>query len=166
MGYAYTAGPFPLAYKGLGDLFVILFFGLVAVGGMFYLQAGDLTLGALILGLQVGFHATVLIAINNLRDVEGDRKVNKRTLAVRFGKKFVRKEIWFLLLAPFILSLYWGYEGHFWAFLLPWSVLPLALKLGKLLQNTEPSPEYNKFLGQAAGIHLLFGIFTSVGFYL
>lgn len=166
MGYAYTAGPFPLAYKGLGDLFVILFFGLVAVGGMFYLQAGALNLGAVILGLQVGFHATVLIAINNLRDVDGDSKVNKKTLAVRFGKSFVRKEIWFLLLAPFALTLYWGYQGEFWAFLLPWSVLPLAVKLGKLIQTTEPSPEYNKFLGQAAGIHLLFGIFTSVGFFL
>lgn len=166
MGYAYTAGPFPLAYKGLGDLFVVLFFGLVAVCGMFYLQTGGLTLGALVLGLQVGFHATVLIAINNLRDIEGDRQVNKKTLAVRFGKYFVRKEIWFLLMTPFVLLLYWGYQGHFWAFLLPWSVLPLAVKLGNLLQKTEPSPEYNRFLGQAAGIHLLFGVFISVGFFL
>jgi 1,4-dihydroxy-2-naphthoate octaprenyltransferase len=72
-GYSYTAGPFPLAYLGLGDFFVILFFGLVAVNGMYYLQCLSWSLSGVVLGLQIGLHAAVLIAINNLRDIHGIR---------------------------------------------------------------------------------------------
>ena len=74
----------PLAYKGLGDIFVILFFGVIAVGGVYYLHTLKFDGAAIVAGLQVGFLATVLLAINNLRDVEEDRKANKKTLAVRF----------------------------------------------------------------------------------
>jgi 1,4-dihydroxy-2-naphthoate octaprenyltransferase len=88
MAYAYTGGPFPLAYLGLGDLFVILFFGLVAVGGTYYLHTLRFSWSALIAGLQVGCLSAVLIAINNLRDHVGDRQVNKRTLAVLLGPQF------------------------------------------------------------------------------
>ncbi|MEZ0392616.1 MAG: 1,4-dihydroxy-2-naphthoate polyprenyltransferase [Pseudobdellovibrionaceae bacterium] len=166
MGYAYTAGPFPLAYRGLGDLFVILFFGLIAVGGAYYLQTGHWDLKAGIAGLQVGFHCTVLIAINNLRDMTGDRLVQKKTLPVRFGAGFARWEIAFLCFAPFFLGLYWSSQGSLWAFLLPCLISPLAFRITKLVFETEPSPVYNRFLGQAAGLHLIFGVLLSVGFFL
>ena len=164
LGYGYTAGPFSLAYLGLGDLFVILFFGLIAVGGMFYLQTLTYTIEAFILGLQIGFLATILIAINNLRDREGDAKVGKKTMAVRTGVRFSKYEITFLIYAPFALNLYWMIEGHWPAGLLPWFVLPLANKLAKNIWNTEPSAVYNSYLGQAAGLHMIFGIILGLGF--
>ncbi len=83
-GYIYTGGPYPLAYVGLGDLFVIIFFGLVAVMGTFFLHAHSFSIGSIIAGLQVGMLSTVLIAVNNLRDSPLDKLVNKITLAVRF----------------------------------------------------------------------------------
>ncbi len=164
MGYSYTSGPFPLAYLGLGDLFVVLFFGLIAVGGVYYLQTGEWSLAAGVLGIQIGFLSTVLIAINNLRDVDGDKTVNKKTLAVRFGKKFVKGEIAFLLVSPFVLGIYWWISAdHFFAMLLPLFVFPLAIKLIINIFKNEPGPVYNKFLGMSALVHILFGVLFTVG---
>lgn len=165
-GYAYTAGPFPLAYRGMGDIFVILFFGLVAVMGLFYLHTGLWLQEAFVLGLQIGLHCTVLIAINNLRDVEGDRLVNKRTLAVRFGKKFARWEIALLCGLPFLLQIYWVMTGFWKVGLLGFLAVPLAIKIPKLVFQTEPSPAYNKFLGMSAALHMVFGLLLTIGFLL
>nr|BFD65618.1 1,4-dihydroxy-2-naphthoate polyprenyltransferase [Bdellovibrio sp. HAGR004] len=164
MGYSYTAGPFPLAYLGLGDLFVIIFFGLLAVMGIVFLNTGEWMVEAFVLGLQIGLHATVLIAINNLRDHTGDRLVNKKTLAVRFGVKFSRWEIAALSFLPFVLNLYWWFEGYKIAAIVSLLAIPLAVKITKNIFNTEPSPSYNKFLGQAAGLHLVFGLLIALGF--
>nr|BFD58363.1 1,4-dihydroxy-2-naphthoate polyprenyltransferase [Bdellovibrio sp. CKG001]BFD61792.1 1,4-dihydroxy-2-naphthoate polyprenyltransferase [Bdellovibrio sp. HM001] len=164
MGYSYTAGPFPLAYLGLGDLFVIIFFGLLAVMGIVFLNTGEWMVEAFVLGLQIGLHATVLIAINNLRDHTGDRLVNKKTLAVRFGVKFSRWEIAALSFLPFVLNLYWWFEGYKIAAIVSLLAIPLAVKITKNIFNTEPSPAYNKFLGQAAGLHLVFGLLIALGF--
>lgn len=164
MGYSYTAGPFPLAYLGLGDLFVIIFFGLLAVMGIVFLNTGEWMAEAFVLGLQIGLHATVLIAINNLRDHSGDRLVNKKTLAVRFGVKFSRWEIAALSFLPFVLNLYWWFEGYKIAAIVSLLAIPLAVKITKNVFNTEPSPVYNKFLGQAAGLHLVFGLLIALGF--
>lgn len=111
--YGYTGGPAPLAYRGLGELFVILFFGLVAVTGSAFVQSGQWHVEALVAGLQIGCLSTVLIAINNLRDVEEDTKSNKRTLAVRFGTTFARWEVTGLVLAGCLASFYWlhFYQG-------------------------------------------------------
>jgi 1,4-dihydroxy-2-naphthoate octaprenyltransferase len=166
MGYAYTMGPVPLAYFGLGDLFVILFFGLIAVTGVFFLHTGMWSAPSFLLGLQIGFHATVLIAINNLRDADGDRQVNKKTLAVRLGKSFARYEIGFLCLAPFVLNTYWWNLGFKAAALIPLVALPLALLVIKNIFKTEPSAVYNKFLGQSALLHLVFGLLLSLGFFI
>lgn len=164
MGYSYTAGPFPLAYLGLGDLFVIIFFGLLAVTGIVFLNTGEWMTEAFVLGLQIGLHATVLIAINNLRDHSGDRLVNKKTLAVRFGVNFSRWEIAALSFLPFVLNLYWWFEGYKIAAIVSLLAIPLAVKVTKNVFNTEPSPAYNKFLGQAAGLHLVFGLLIALGF--
>lgn len=163
-GYGYTGGPFPLAYLGLGDLFVILFFGLIAVMGLVYLHTGVWVFEAFVLGLQIGLHCTILIAINNLRDVNQDVLVGKRTLPVRFGKSFGRWEIATLCFAPFVMNLYWLNKGFGWASALPLLLLPHAYRLTLLVFKTEPSPEYNGFLAKGAGLHLLFGLMLSVGF--
>ncbi|MDR3607178.1 MAG: 1,4-dihydroxy-2-naphthoate octaprenyltransferase [Oligoflexia bacterium] len=163
-GYAYTGGPFPLAYLGLGELFVILFFGLAAVGGVFYLHTGLLPdTRSMVAGLQVGFLSTVLIAINNLRDAEGDKKTDKRTLAVRFGKTFARREIALLAILPAFMGIYWIWVGLLWAGFLPLLILPLAFHISNNVARTEPGPTYNRFLGQAALLHLLFGLLFSLG---
>ena len=165
-GYAYTAGPFPLAYKGLGDIFVVLFFGLVAVGGTFYLHSGHFSLGVVISGLQIGFLSTVLIAINNLRDIETDRKANKLTLPVRFGKTFARVEIAFLLLTPFLLNYYWFARGYVIAAMFSSLMIPLAIKIFKNIWLNEPGAIYNYYLAQAAKLHLGFGLLFSLGILL
>jgi 1,4-dihydroxy-2-naphthoate octaprenyltransferase len=96
--YGYTGGPAPLAYRGLGELFVILFFGFIAVMGSAYVQSGEWLVSALVAGFQIGCLSTVLIAVNNLRDYEEDSTTGKRTLAVRFGKNLARIEITLLIL--------------------------------------------------------------------
>lgn len=164
MGYSYTAGPFPLAYLGLGDLFVILFFGLLAVTGVVFLNTGKWMEEAFVLGLQIGLHATVLIAINNLRDRSGDILVNKKTLAVRFGTQFSRWEIAVLCFLPFILNIYWWVTGFKIPALISLFAIPLAVKITKNIFAEEPSPIYNKYLGQAAGLHMLFGLLIAMGF--
>ena len=166
MGYGYTGGPFPLAYLGLGDLFVILFFGLIAVGGVFFLQTHTLPLAALIAGLQVGLHCTVLIAINNLRDVHGDKLVGKKTLAVRFGIQNSKREIILLCWLPFVLNIYWLLQGYYVAALLPLLAFPLAIKISRFIVQHEPSPQYNQILGVGAGLHLVFGVLLSIGLWL
>lgn len=164
--YAYTGGPYPLAYRGMGDLFVIIFFGWVAVGGVYYLHAGTYHLDVFIAGTQVGLLATVLIAINNLRDIVQDQKVNKRTLAVRFGVRFVRTEIVFLTTLTFFMNIYWIYRGAWLAGLLPLLAYPIARRVMVGVLQNEPGPCYNKFLAEAGLLHLLFGLQLTIGLML
>ncbi len=165
-GYAYTGGPFPLAYKGLGDVFVILFFGLIAVSGMFYLHVGEWSEMSFYAGLQIGLLCAVLIAINNLRDVAGDSLVGKKTLPVRFGKTFARTEIVVFTLFPFLMGGYWWSQGHYLAAWLPFLTLPLGLLISKRVLETEPSAIYNQFLAMSGALHLSFGLLLALGFYL
>jgi 1,4-dihydroxy-2-naphthoate octaprenyltransferase len=104
-GAIYTAGPRPVAYSGWGETFVILFFGLVAVGGMYYLHAGTIGTTALLAGAAIGLLAAAVLVVNNLRDIDSDRRIGKNTLAVRCGVRFTLIEYAFLLLAPFALVL-------------------------------------------------------------
>ena len=104
-----------------------------------------------------------MLAINNLRDIEGDRRSNKNTLAARFGKSFGRVEIATLALLPSIFGLYWIFHGLLWAGFLPLLALPLALHVSSSVARTEPGPAYNRFLGQGALLNLLFGLLFSLG---
>jgi 1,4-dihydroxy-2-naphthoate octaprenyltransferase len=164
MGYGYTGGPFPLAYLGLGDLFVILFFGLVAVGGVYFLQTLSLNWAALVAGLQVGMLATVLIAINNLRDLDQDQLVGKKTFAVRVGPIWGRREVLFLLVLSFALNFFWLFKGATFAAVLPLLAIPHAYRLVSTLLNTQAGREYNRLLALGAFVHMLFGVMLSVGF--
>lgn len=164
--YGYTAGPFPLAYLGLGDLFVIIFFGIVACVGLYYLNSKAVSSSSVMIGLQVGLHCAVLIAINNLRDIFQDLKANKKTMAVRLGIEGAKAEIFILIWLPFVLQVYWLLQGYLFAFFIPLLLLPLAIYLTKNIFKTEPSRAYNSYLGQAAALHMGYGLCLSLGLYL
>lgn len=167
LSLGYTGGPFPLAYLGLGDLFVFLFFGLFAVLGTYHLQShqAPIPIEAFALATQIGLWATALIAINNFRDSAEDKLTQKNTLSVRFGPIFSRAEISGLLLLPFTIGIFFWPARHFLlAACLPILILPLALKIVIDLWKTEPSPHYNVFLAQAGGVHLVGGLLLIIGF--
>ncbi|MEN8783361.1 MAG: 1,4-dihydroxy-2-naphthoate octaprenyltransferase [Akkermansiaceae bacterium] len=105
LSYGYTGGPIPLAYRGLGEVFVILFFGFIAVMGAIFVQTGLWPWQGWILGLQIGCLSAVLIAVNNYRDLEEDEVVDKRTLVVRWGRKPVAFLIYFMTILPSLLVL-------------------------------------------------------------
>ena len=152
--YGYTGGPMPLAYRGLGELFVILFFGLIAVTGSAFVQSGEWMVGGMVGGLQIGCLSTVLIAINNLRDQAEDLQTGKRTLAVRFGQRFAKIEISTLILAGHAFGLYWWKIGLIQGFLLPLACLPAGLFLLLRIWTTAPGPTYNNLLA-LSGMQLL-----------
>jgi 1,4-dihydroxy-2-naphthoate polyprenyltransferase len=166
-GYAYTAGPFPLAYLGLGEVFVMLFFGVAAVKGMAYVLTGQgLWPWADVGAFQVGLQSSALLAVNNCRDIEGDRLVGKRTLAARFGLRFARIEIAALVASPYLLGLAWVAAGRPWAAVLPLATLPLAIRLVRGVWSEPPSPRYNVFLAQTALLQLLFCALAATGLVL
>jgi 1,4-dihydroxy-2-naphthoate octaprenyltransferase len=160
--YLYTGGPYPLAYVGLGEVFVMIFFGWVSTTTVYFLQAGEWNLFSLLAGTQIGFLSVALIAINNLRDCDQDFLANKRTLAVRFGKESAKVLIVCFLMAPYLLSILWGKTP---AGLIPWVTFPLACFIGIRVNKISPGPIYNYYLGLTALLHLLFGLFLSLGFY-
>ena len=165
-GYLYTGGKYPLAYVGLGDLFVILFFGFGAICGVYYIQTGELSTPAFIASIQIGLLATTLIAINNFRDYQSDKLVKKYTLAARFGPTFSRIEIAFLFGVAFALNSYWFNQGRYFAAILPLASLPLAVNLTIDLFKNSPSPKFNTYLAKAAAIEIIFGLGLSLGFCL
>ena len=109
LSLAYTAGPLPLAYLGLGDLFVVIFYGPVATAITYYLQTGSLSLPVAILGLSSGLISTAILTANNLRDIEEDRRCYKKTLCVRFGETFGRLEYTLCLILGFSIPSFYGY---------------------------------------------------------
>jgi 1,4-dihydroxy-2-naphthoate octaprenyltransferase len=166
LAYAYTGGPFPLAYLGLGEIFVVLFFGVFAVAGTFFLNTLEWSVASVLAGLQIGLHSSVLLAVNNLRDLETDHAANKKTLAARFGLNFARRENAALVVAPFILGILWLPLGYLWAFLLPVMTLPLAWWLARACLEARPARETNQLLAQAAALHASFGLLLALAFLL
>ncbi len=155
---AYTGGPAPLGYHGLGDLFVFLFFGAVAVAGTAYVQTQELTRLAVAASVPVGCLATAILVVNNLRDVETDRVAGKRTLAVRLGAPATRLEYALLLAAAYLTPpLLWLTDlisAWWW---LPWLTLPLAAALVRRVAR-ETGPALNARLAGTARLQLLFGL--------
>jgi 1,4-dihydroxy-2-naphthoate octaprenyltransferase len=163
--YAYTGGPYPLAYHGLGELFVMVFFGLVAVGGSYYVQTGKMTPAVIAAGGAVGSISTALLAVNNLRDLDHDRRSGKRTLAARFGARFAKSEITFFALVPFLLLAPIGWRYRSLVLFLPLLALPLALRLAILARRLS-GKELNRCLGMSAGLLTAFGCLLSVALLL
>jgi 1,4-dihydroxy-2-naphthoate octaprenyltransferase len=164
---AYTGGPWPLGYHGLGDLFVFVFFGLVGVAGTYFIQARELSPLALAASIPVGLLITNVLVINNLRDLETDRAAGKRTLAVHVGDSSTRGE--------FTLFVYMAYTvpplmamtnlAGLW-FWLPWLSVPLALRLLRGVNSAREPAHYNRLLSQAAQLALAFSVLFALSFLL
>ncbi len=163
---AYTGGPFPLGYNGLGDIFVFIFFGLVAVCGTYYVQAGTVEAAAWWSALPVGWLATAILVVNNLRDIRTDRIAGKRTIAVRVGASGARAEYLLLLglayLTPLVMWLL-GIAGP--AVLLAWLSMPLAVPLWRTLSRQE-GRILNKVLAGTARLELVYGLLFALGLVL
>jgi 1,4-dihydroxy-2-naphthoate octaprenyltransferase len=156
---AYTGGPFPLAYHGLGDLFVFVFFGLVAVGGTVWVQALALPLDALLAGAGIGALNTAILVVNNLRDIPTDRAVGKRTLAVRLGRSGTRVEYHALLLAGLAAPVV-GVQIFGWPLetLATLGVVPLLLAPAWRVQTFTHPRELLPALGETARVVALYGV--------
>ncbi|MDE2689468.1 MAG: 1,4-dihydroxy-2-naphthoate polyprenyltransferase [Acidobacteriota bacterium] len=163
-GLLYTAGPWALAYVGLGDLFVFLFFGLAAVVGTVYVQALEVPAVAWWAAIAVGALATAILVVNNLRDRETDAAAGKRTLAVRFGARFTRLEYAALLLAGHAAALPLVVRFGPWP-LLSWLALPFAVALLRSVWRGEGAA-LNLALAATARLLLLFGALLSIGIVL
>lgn len=162
-GYLYTGGPLPLAYTGLSDLFVLIFFGWVGTGIVYFVQTGTYSFECFLASTQLGLLAIVPHAINNLRDIVSDGRVNKRTLAVRFGKTFARWEIALFSFLPFALGLMWLIKGYLFMTIFPLICLPVVLRNVRAIWATEPSMVYNEFLAMSALCELIFACLLAIG---
>ncbi|MCS7172894.1 MAG: 1,4-dihydroxy-2-naphthoate polyprenyltransferase [Armatimonadetes bacterium] len=154
-GLLYTAGPFPLGYRGLGDLLVFVFFGLVAVVGTDYVQTGVLRVRPVAAAIPVGFLCTAILVVNNLRDLETDRATGKRTLAVRLGRTGTRLEYLLCLVGTFAAPAWMraaGWLGEF--YWLPWLGLPWAASLAHFVWTHEGAA-LNHALRGTARLHLV-----------
>lgn len=161
---AYTGGPYPLGYHGLGDVAVFVFFGLVAVVGTTYVQTLDAPLLAWLCAIPVGALATAILVVNNLRDVDTDRVAGKRTLAVRLGRAGARAE-WAALaaiayLTPFGLWLGLGLSP--WV-LIPIASLPRAVRLFGVVSTTGSGPALNEALAGTAQLGFLYSLLLALG---
>lgn len=165
-GWAYTGGPYPLGYHGLGDLFVMVFFGLVAVPGTFYAQALQLVPAVWPAAVAVGATGTMILVVNNLRDLETDARAGKQTLVVRFGRAFGRAEYVALLVVALAMPLTMVALGWArWPVLLALLATPLAWPpLSRVLRNTGAA--LNPALGTTARFQAAFGLLLSLGAWL
>jgi 1,4-dihydroxy-2-naphthoate octaprenyltransferase len=162
-GLAYTAGPFPLAYHGLGDVFVLVFFGFVAVGGTHFVQAQTVSSVSLWAALPVGLLGVALLAVNNIRDAKTDAAAGKRTLVVRLGTRFGRAE-WLACVVVSALvpvALWLTGEATAWV-LLPLLSLPWAVPPGRLVMKAEGAA-LNQALAGTARLQLVYGLLLAAG---
>jgi 1,4-dihydroxy-2-naphthoate octaprenyltransferase len=164
-GVLYTGGPRPYGYEGLGELFVFVFFGLVAVGGSYFVQTEDLRWEAVALGVPVGLLAAAILVVNNVRDVETDRRAGKRTLAVRLGRERAVTLFGAMLVASYAapgVILAGGDDLTAWI-LLPLVSAPLALPLGRTLATRRDGPALNKLLADTGRLLALFSVLLAAG---
>ncbi len=159
---AYTGGPFPLGYHGLGDLFVFIFFGLVGVVGTYYLHTLAVTPLAVAAAVPVGLLITNILVVNNLRDIETDRAAGKRTLAVRIGATATRYQYVLLLVITYLVVLALAFVRGV-PVLLPLLAAPRAWSLARAVLTNEDPPTFNRLLARSAQFSLLFGLLFAAG---
>lgn len=164
-GIAYTGGPFPLGYNGLGDIFVFIFFGIVAVPGTFYLQGGELFDSfAIVLGIIMGLMADCILIINNIRDADNDIKTGKRTLAVIFGKKASKIQYSIFAIIPYLLPFgIFHYAFPKLAFFMVLFSLPICLKNILDVWN-KSGASLNLVLANTARLQFVYTILLVLGF--
>ena len=163
-GVGYTAGRWALAYHGLGDVAVFVFFGLTAVTGTYFVQARALHADAWLVALPVGALATAILVVNNVRDVDTDRASGKRTLAVILGRDGARAEYGALLFLAFSVPVGLWLRGHLSAaVLLPLATFTLAMRAWRAVATREDGPALNRALLDTAMLHAFFGLLLAAG---
>ena len=162
-GIAYTGGPYPLAYHGWGDVFVFIFFGLVAVGGTYFTQAARLGTDALLAGVPVGLLAANILVVNNYRDADTDARAAKRTLVVRLGRPFARTQFGVSLLAAFLLPFLFLTRGSGPAVLLPCLLAPWAWRQTVRLRQSQSPAELIALLGDTGRLLAAYAVLFASG---
>ncbi len=163
----YTAGPFPIAYVGLGEVFVFVFFGIVAVCGTFFIQTNTWTMTAFFASLPIAAISTAIIVVNNYRDIDTDKRAGKKTLAVRIGRTATRIEYAALVLGAYLAPLVLFFRDKFsYPIFLPLLTLPLAIRLVQTIRHTTDGPSLNRALAQTGQLLFLFGITYGIGMLL
>jgi 1,4-dihydroxy-2-naphthoate octaprenyltransferase len=166
-GVLYTGGPRPYGYEGLGELFVFLFFGIVAVVGSYFVQVKHLHWEAFALAVPVGLLAAAILVVNNVRDIDSDRRASKRTLAVRIGRARTRAMFAAMVYLSYILApVTWAFGPLTAWLLLPWLTLPPAASIVREVRNRVDGPSLNKALAQTGLLQLSFCVLLSAGLLL
>jgi len=155
-GVAYTGGPRPYGYEGLGELFVFLFFGVVAVAGSYYVQTRELEWEAFALAVPVGLLAAAILVVNNVRDIDSDRRAGKRTLAVRLGRPRARALYALALALAYLTTAAIAAASYGLWLLAPWLTLPLAARPLAAVLGRSDGPSLNRALGATGQLQLAF----------
>jgi 1,4-dihydroxy-2-naphthoate polyprenyltransferase len=161
-GILYTGGPRPYGYEGLGEVFVFLFFGIVAVAGSYYVQQEKLEWEAFALAVPVGLLAAAILVVNNVRDIDTDRRAGKRTLAVRLGRPRTRTLFSVMLLVADVALIPVAFALSAWV-LLPVLTVPLAARLARTVRAHVDGPTLNAALARTGMLQLAFCVLLSVG---
>jgi 1,4-dihydroxy-2-naphthoate octaprenyltransferase len=166
-GVLYTAGPWALAYIGLGDLFVLVFYGPVALAGTYYVQTLTLDWRVVLAGVPFGLISTAILVVNNLRDIDTDRKSGKNTLAVRFGRTFARLEYTALIVAAALLApaFVWRLDENVFL-LLPLLYLVPAAPAVATVWRTASGAVLNRTLAATGRLLVVYGILFCAGWLL
>jgi 1,4-dihydroxy-2-naphthoate octaprenyltransferase len=163
-GVLYTGGPRPYGYEGLGELFVFLFFGIVAVAGSFFVQVKHLDWEAFALAVPVGLIAAGILMVNNIRDIETDRRARKRTLAVRLGRARARALFAITIYGAYaLLVITWVLGPLTPLVLLPWLTLPIGAEVVRVVRNRSDGPSLNRALAQTGMLQLASCLLLAVG---
>ena len=166
-GVLYTGGPRPYGYEGLGELFVFLFFGIVAVAGSYFVQVKHLHWEAFALAVPVGLIAAGILVVNNVRDIDTDRRAGKRTLAVRLGRERTRVLFSVIVYLAYLLAPVTWWFGPLTAWLLlPWLTLPLGARLVRTVRNHTDGPTLNEALARTGMLQLAFCMLLAAGLLL
>jgi 1,4-dihydroxy-2-naphthoate octaprenyltransferase len=166
-GVAYTGGPRPYGYEGLGEVFVFLFFGVVAVAGSYFVQVTHLEWEAFALSVPVGLLAAAILVVNNIRDIDSDRRAGKRTLAVRLGRERTRILYAAVVYLAFVLApVTWIFGPLKVWVLLPWLTIALAARVVRTVRNHADGPSLNQALAQTGMLQLAFCVLLSAGLLL
>jgi 1,4-dihydroxy-2-naphthoate octaprenyltransferase len=166
-GVLYTGGPRPYGYEGLGELFVFLFFGVVAVAGSFFVQVKHLHWEAFALSVPVGLLAAAILVVNNIRDIDSDRRASKRTLAVKLGRARTRWLFAAVVYLAFLLApITWIFGPVKPWVMLTWLALPLATALVRVVHTRTDGPSLNGALARSGMLQLAFCVLLSAGLLL
>jgi 1,4-dihydroxy-2-naphthoate octaprenyltransferase len=160
---AYTGGPFPIGYHGLGDIFVFIFFGLASVAGTYYIQAGFVSSAVWWMTIPPGLIITAILVVNNLRDLENDRKAGKHTMAVRLGEQGTKIQYMACMVIAYLVLIPVAWAGLIpWATLLAWLSLPLAFQATRIILTQKGRP-LNAALAKTGQTALAFSLLFWVG---